>query len=60
MSIGERLAAIQRAPLRTAPGEQWHYSSPGFLLVGLIVERASGQRVRRGAPEGAVVLACAV
>ena len=41
--IGERLAAIQRAPLRTAPGEQWHYSSPGFLLVGLIVERASGQ-----------------
>ena len=42
MSIGERLAAIQRAPLRTAPGEQWHYSSPGFLLAGLIVERASG------------------
>jgi CubicO group peptidase (beta-lactamase class C family) len=41
--IGARLAAIQQAPLRTAPGEQWHYSSPGFLLVGLIVERASGQ-----------------
>jgi CubicO group peptidase (beta-lactamase class C family) len=43
MGIGARLAAIQQAPLRTAPGEQWHYSSPGFLLVGLIVERASGQ-----------------
>ena len=43
MSVGERLAAIQRAPLRTRPGEQWHYSSPGFLLVGLIAERASGR-----------------
>jgi CubicO group peptidase (beta-lactamase class C family) len=41
--VGERLTAIQAAPLRTAPGQAWHYSSPGFVLVGLIVERASGQ-----------------
>jgi len=41
--VGERLAAIQAAPLRTAPGQAWHYSSPGFVLVGLIVERASGR-----------------
>jgi CubicO group peptidase (beta-lactamase class C family) len=40
---GERLAAIWAAPLRTAPGQAWHYSSPGFVLVGLIVARASGQ-----------------
>jgi CubicO group peptidase (beta-lactamase class C family) len=39
----ERLAAILAAPLRTAPGQAWHYTSPGFVLVGLIVERASGQ-----------------
>jgi CubicO group peptidase (beta-lactamase class C family) len=44
---GERLAAIQAAPLRTAPGEAWHYSSPGFVLVGLVVERASGQPYAR-------------
>ena len=44
---GERLAAIQAAPLRTAPGQAWHYSSPGFVLVGLIVERASGQPYAR-------------
>lgn len=44
---GERLAAIGAAPLRTAPGETWHYSSPGFVLVGLIVERASGQPYAR-------------
>jgi CubicO group peptidase (beta-lactamase class C family) len=46
MSIGERLEIIQATPLRTGPGAQWHYSSPGFLLAGLIVERASGQRYR--------------
>jgi len=39
--IGERLGAVLAAPLRGDPG--WHYSSPAFLLVGLIVERASGQ-----------------
>jgi CubicO group peptidase (beta-lactamase class C family) len=46
MSIGERLEIIRATPLRTEPGAQWHYSSPGFLLAGLIVERASGQRYR--------------
>jgi CubicO group peptidase (beta-lactamase class C family) len=43
MNIGERLAVIQRTPLRTEPGVAWHYSSPGFLLAGRIVEQASGQ-----------------
>jgi CubicO group peptidase (beta-lactamase class C family) len=46
MSIGERLEIIQATPLRTEPGAQWHYSSPGFVLAGLIVERASGQPYR--------------
>jgi CubicO group peptidase (beta-lactamase class C family) len=43
MRISERLGIIQATPLRTEPGAQWHYSSPGFLLAGFIVERASGQ-----------------
>jgi len=43
MDPGERLALIQQAPLLTEPGTRWLYSSPGYLLVGLIVERASGQ-----------------
>jgi CubicO group peptidase (beta-lactamase class C family) len=43
MRISERLKIIQATPLRTEPGAQWHYSSPGFLLAGFIVERASGQ-----------------
>ncbi len=44
MSIHDRLALIQQAPLLTEPGTQWRYSSPGYLLAGLIVERASGRR----------------
>ena len=43
MDPGERLALIQQAPLLTEPGTRWLYSSPGYLLVGLIVERASGR-----------------
>jgi len=46
MTISQRLEIIQATPLRTEPGAAWHYSSPGFLLVGLIVERASGQPYR--------------
>jgi CubicO group peptidase (beta-lactamase class C family) len=46
MRISERLEIIQATPLRTEPGAQWHYSSPGFLLAGFIVERASGQPYR--------------
>jgi CubicO group peptidase (beta-lactamase class C family) len=46
MSISQRLEIVQATPLRTEPGAQWHYSSPGFVLAGLIVERASGQPYR--------------
>jgi len=46
MTPGQRLALIQQAPLLTEPGTRWHYSSPGYLLVGEIVERASGQPYR--------------
>jgi CubicO group peptidase (beta-lactamase class C family) len=46
MSITGRLENILAAPLRSEPGAQWHYSSPGFLLAGVIVERASGQPYR--------------
>jgi CubicO group peptidase (beta-lactamase class C family) len=42
MSVGQRVEIIQNTPLRTEPGADWHYSSPGFVLAGYIVERASG------------------
>jgi CubicO group peptidase (beta-lactamase class C family) len=43
MDLGERVALIQQTPLLTSPGTRWHYSSPGYLLVGHLVAQASGQ-----------------
>jgi CubicO group peptidase (beta-lactamase class C family) len=42
MSVGQRVEIIQNTPLHTEPGAEWRYSSPGFVLAGCIVERASG------------------
>jgi len=39
----ERLDQLARTPLAAAAGERWHYSSPGYLLVGDIFERAAGK-----------------
>jgi CubicO group peptidase (beta-lactamase class C family) len=43
VDLAERIALIQQAPLLAEPGARWHYSSPGYLLVGHIVAQASGQ-----------------
>jgi CubicO group peptidase (beta-lactamase class C family) len=43
MEPAKRAALMQQAPLLTDPGTRWHYSSPGYLLAGYIVEQASGQ-----------------
>lgn len=37
------LRDIVAAPLRRGPGQAWHYSSPGFILVGTVLERATGR-----------------
>ncbi|GIF63237.1 hypothetical protein Ais01nite_12720 [Asanoa ishikariensis] len=39
----ERLALVVRAPLLSAPGKEFHYSSPAFLLAGVVAERAAGR-----------------
>ena len=43
MDLAERVALIQQAPLITEPGTRWKYSSPGYLLAGQIMTRASGR-----------------
>jgi CubicO group peptidase (beta-lactamase class C family) len=42
MTTAERVADFIQAPLLSEPGERWSYSSPGFIVIGQIVERASG------------------
>jgi CubicO group peptidase (beta-lactamase class C family) len=38
--------AATKDPLSFAPGERWQYSDVGYFLLGMIIERASGQRYR--------------
>ena len=37
------LALIKRQPYDFSPGSQWNYSNSGYYLLGLIIEKASGQ-----------------
>jgi CubicO group peptidase (beta-lactamase class C family) len=43
VGAGDLLSRFARVPLLSPPGERFSYSSPGFVLLGLIVERAAGQ-----------------
>ena len=40
----ELVALFRDLPLKFAPGEKFDYSNSGYALLGLIVERVSGQR----------------
>lgn len=40
---GDLLTMVQQAALRAPPGSAWFYSSPGYILLGQIVQAASGQ-----------------
>lgn len=39
----EMLAVIAKQPLKDEPGKRWAYSNSGYYLLGLVVERVSGQ-----------------
>ncbi|MEU4689143.1 serine hydrolase domain-containing protein [Actinoplanes sp. NPDC023714] len=38
---GALLATFRDAPLKFAPGTRWYYSSPGYVLLAHVVQRAS-------------------
>lgn len=42
-SPAETVALFRDEPLDFAPGSSWKYSNSGYILLGLIIERASGQ-----------------
>src|SRR5581483_1820185 len=45
-STAQAFDAAARDPIRFAPGEKWQYSDVGYFLLGMIIEKASGQRYR--------------
>ncbi|HEY6962674.1 MAG TPA: serine hydrolase domain-containing protein [Gaiellaceae bacterium] len=42
-SLRRYLPLIENEPLASTPGSRFHYSNSGYILLGLIVERASGE-----------------
>jgi len=42
-SVNDFLALFQDDPLDFEPGSQWRYSNGGFMLLGAIIEKVSGQ-----------------
>lgn len=42
-STEEMLASAQATPMVAAPGSDWTYSDQGYFLLGLIVEKVTGQ-----------------
>ena len=43
LAADEEVRIFQDAPLLSAPGERYSYSSPGYVLLARIVERAADQ-----------------
>lgn len=43
LTTDELVAEFQDRPVEFAPGERWNYSNSGYVLLGAIIERASGQ-----------------
>jgi CubicO group peptidase (beta-lactamase class C family) len=42
LSVADRLAFVTQLPLEFEPGSRWAYSNTGYLLLGPVIERASG------------------
>jgi CubicO group peptidase (beta-lactamase class C family) len=43
MAADEELRLFQESPLLSPPGDSYSYSSPGYVVIARIVERAAGQ-----------------
>jgi CubicO group peptidase (beta-lactamase class C family) len=46
-TLSAYLPLITRESLQFKPGTRWSYSNSGFLLAGLVIEKASGERYDR-------------
>jgi len=43
LTLGELIDIFKSQPLEFAPGEWWKYSNSGYVLLGAIIEKASGK-----------------
>jgi D-alanyl-D-alanine carboxypeptidase len=43
LSLGELIGLFKDRPSQFAPGSRWEYSNSGYVLLGAVIEKASGQ-----------------
>ncbi len=43
LTVGDYLSLFAKEPLRFEPGARWEYSNGGFIVLGAIIEKVSGQ-----------------
>lgn len=43
MSVEELIRMFEKKPLRFEPGENWEYCNSGYILLGRIIEKVSGE-----------------
>ena len=43
LTVQELIDGFKKEPMQFAPGEQWRYNNSGYVLLGAIIEKASGQ-----------------
>jgi CubicO group peptidase (beta-lactamase class C family) len=46
LTTAEVFQSVAKVPMNSEPGEQFNYSDPGYFLLGMIIEKASGRRYR--------------
>jgi D-alanyl-D-alanine carboxypeptidase len=44
MSVTEIVDLFKNEPMKFAPGERWSYNNSGYILLGAILEKASGRK----------------
>jgi CubicO group peptidase (beta-lactamase class C family) len=44
MSLTELIDLFKNEPMQFAPGEKWRYNNSGYILLGAIIEKASGKK----------------
>jgi uncharacterized protein (TIGR01244 family) len=44
MSLDELIAVFKDKPMEFAPGERWNYNNSAYVLMGAVIEKASGMK----------------
>ncbi|MGH9843739.1 MAG: serine hydrolase domain-containing protein, partial [Blastocatellia bacterium] len=44
VSLDEMIAVFKDKPMEFVPGERWNYNNSGYVLLGAVIEKASGMK----------------